>query len=639
MTAPSVSRSVTGLSGTGPNRTNRNLVEAELVASVAWLIRLRWLAGVGVILATWTVDQIIRVQAPTGELYIVGACILIYNLFFYLTERRYTVTSAQASAFTGLAMWQTGLDWVAMALLIHLSGGVESPAIFFFIFHIIIASIFFSKRAAFTFTLLAIGLVSGIAMLEYFSILPHKAIVGYLDNPLYSNELYLLALLFFFAGTGIIAVYLVSSIQDRLRRREQEIVELSESLQRATIRLQALNDSARVVGSTLELKGVLNRLVEASAIAMSVRACSIRLLDKTRQHLEPIAVHGLSQTYLDKGPVDPVTNPLAREVLSGKTVNIPDAPTNQLIQYPEEAKQEGIRSMLSAPLIGKNGPLGILRAYAVEPNRFSKEDEEFLAAIAAQGSIAIENAMAYQSIRELDEVKSQFVRMVTHELRSPVGVTRSLLKTVAGGFAGKITEQQEDILNRAIHRVDFLQRLVDDLLDLAAGKVAIWKPEEIQSIRLDEQVRKVVERYEVSAKEKGLALEWLNGSGKRPFLVMATLDGLDRVFNNLVSNAVKYTPSGGRVTVALERLGEEAQVIVEDTGIGIPEDAIPNLFQEFYRAPNAKELEQEGTGLGLTIVKDLVTRFGGRVSVQSRQNAGTKFTVTLPLVKDSKNLS
>ena len=149
---------------------------------------------------------------------------------------------------------------------------------------------------------------------------------------------------------------------------------------------------------------------------MGVQACTIRLLDKSGQRLEPVAVYGLSQTYLNKGPVEVETNALARQVLSGKIVNVPDVTDSPLIQYPEEARQEGIRSMLSAPLANMEGPLGILRAYAVEPNRFTPDDENFLAAIAAQGSIAIENAMAYQAVAALEQSKSQFVRMVTHEL-------------------------------------------------------------------------------------------------------------------------------------------------------------------------------------------------------------------------------
>jgi len=616
---------------TASNLGHRNLVEAELVASNAWLIRVRWMAGIGVLFSTWIVQNILNLQAPFAILYSIGASILLYNLIFYIVEQRLTRSTAPSPSFARQAMWQVGLDWLAMTLLIHYSGGIESPAIFYFIFHIIIASIFFAPRIAFGFALLACGLVTGISLLEYLGILPHEAIHGYLEQPLYQNNLYLVGVLIFFSSSGLIAAYLASTIIERLRQREEEVVTLSERLQRATKRLQAVNESARIVGSTLDLSQVLNRLVQTTAEAMGVQACSIRLIDKTGQRLEPVAIYGLSQEYLNKGPVDAIINPLAREVLSGKTVNIPDAPSSPLIQYPEEAQKEGIRSMLSAPLIGKSGPLGILRSYALEPNRFIGDDEQFLAAIAAQGSIAIDNALAYQAIEELDSAKSQFVRIVTHELRSPVSVALSLLRTMQGGYAGEVSGQQQELISRALRRLEFLHKLIDDLLDLAAGKTEVKPDEEFELIELGEVLHQVVRRYEVSAQEKGIKIDLHCTTGAEGMHVKATREGLDRTLNNLLSNAVKYTLPGGLVSVTLTEINSEAQVIIEDTGIGIPEESLGHLFEEFYRAPNAKALENEGTGLGLTIVKDTLIRFGGRITVTSKLNEGSTFTLFLPL--------
>lgn len=276
--------------------------------------------------------------------------------------------------------------------------------------------------------------------------------------------------------------------------------------------------------------------------------------------------------------------------------------------------------------------MGILRAYAVEPNRFTPEDEQFLAAIAAQGSIAIENAMAYQMIKALDATKSQFIRMVTHELRSPVSVTQSLVRTLAAGYAGEVSPQQKDILDRAVRRIEFLQTLVDDLLDMAAGKTEVKAHELRETVDLRAAVERVVERFRVSAREKQLALEFIDRNPSQTYSVLATVDGMDRILDNLISNAIKYTPTNGRVTVSLSSSDGSAQISVEDTGIGIPENAMEHLFEEFYRAPNARALEQQGTGLGLVIVKDLVTRFSGRIAVHSTPDVGTRFTITLPLV-------
>jgi two-component system sensor histidine kinase VicK len=153
-----------------------------------------------------------------------------------------------------------------------------------------------------------------------------------------------------------------------------------------------------------------------------------------------------------------------------------------------------------------------------------------------------------------------------------------------------------------------------------------------ETVDLRAAVERVVERFRVSAGEKQLTLEFLDRNPRQPYTILATIDGMDRILDNLISNAIKYTPSNGRVTVGLSSSDDSIQISVEDTGIGIPENAMEHLFEEFYRAPNARALEQQGTGLGLVIVKDLVTRFSGRIAVHSTPDVGTRFTVTLPLV-------
>ncbi len=609
---------------------SRSLVRAELVSSVSWLIKLRWLAGAGVLIATGIVHYVFRVGVPLAILGGIGIAILLYNTFFFLSERRAKRRGASEDEYQSLAIWQTALDWLAMTLLFHYSGGIESPAIWYFIFHIIIAAIFFPRQTAFLLSILAILLVGGTVALEYTGILPHHPLQNYLPASLYQSSLYVIGVLSFFATTAIFVTFLVSSIQERLRRREAEVIQLSEDLQRATVRLRAINEISKVVGSTLEFKQVLERLVETTAKAMGVRACSIRMLDKSGHYLEPVAVFGLSQTYINKGPVDALTNPLAKETLSGKVVNIPNAPQSPLLQYPLEARQEGIQSMLSAPLMGKSGPMGILRVYDVKPYRFNDEDEEFISAIAAQGSIAIENAMAYEAMNELDKMKSQFIHTATHELRSPVSVTRSLLRTITAGYVGEVTEQQKEILERATRRIEYLQRLIDDLLDLAAGKVGKFLEEGLQRISLKEVMERVIERYRIPAQEKQIELVYECQCDSLSVDVRATEDSLDRVFNNLISNAVKYTPCGGKVWVTIQSLNSEIHVAVKDTGIGIPKESLPHLFEEFYRAPNAKEVTPEGTGLGLAITKDILQRLDGRITVESEVGVGTTFHVFLP---------
>jgi signal transduction histidine kinase len=247
--------------------------------------------------------------------------------------------------------------------------------------------------------------------------------------------------------------------------------------------------------------------------------------------------------------------------------------------------------------------------------------------------VAIENAMAYQMLQDLDKNKSQFVLMVTHELRSPVQVSISLLNVLEKGYLGGLTDEQADMVLRARRRIEFLQTLVDDLLDLAAGRADVLATTERGLVSLNKVIKEVQNRFEARALEKGLVFQLL--CTEEPLNVWGDKSELDRIFNNLVSNAVKYSEKG-EVRLSLERVNGSAHIVVSDTGIGIPAEALPSLFQEFFRAENAKELEASGTGLGLSIVKDLVERYGGEIDVQSPEGQGTTFTVALPLAESAE---
>jgi signal transduction histidine kinase len=144
-------------------------------------------------------------------------------------------------------------------------------------------------------------------------------------------------------------------------------------------------------------------------------------------------------------------------------------------------------------------------------------------------------------------------------------------------------------------------------------------------------IRQVCERFEPVAREKGLTVQ--QAGLDKELMVKGDREELDRIFSNLISNAVKYTQAGG-VEVVVEGTEGWVRITVSDTGIGIPADELPQLFQEFFRASNAKVSQETGTGLGLAIVKDIVGRSGGRIEVISKEGVGTSFVVLLPALSD-----
>ncbi len=585
--------------------------EQELIGSLGWLVAMRWVAGASVVLAALLAAGILRLPVPEASLIGVGSFILVYNVglrwWLALFGRR---PPDSMLAYARFARVQIGLDWLAMTALAALSGGIESPVIIFFLFHISIAALLLPHTKAYLQVALAPALVALVTALEYVGLLPHVPLYG---TPRYRDPIYIASVLSFFTAACFMLAYFCVAISVRLRRREKEIGGLYESVRDAT--------------ASLDLQTVLARLVESAARVIECKGAAIRLLDPQRRQVAFAATYGLSDDYVGRVPQEFTRSRLDQATLAGEPLFVADATEDPRVWNRNRVREEGIESMLSVPLTGKSGPLGVLRAYGGEGHKFSDEDAAFLEVVAAHGVVAIENAQAYQMLEEMDREKSRFVRTATHELRSPISVTESLLTALANGYVGELPMRHAEVVNRALKRVQALNSLVNDLLDLAAGK-ALAQPTERRRVPIAALTAEVCDRFKARADAKRIALDV--AAPAEPIEVLADPADLDRVVTNLVGNAVKYTIKGG-VRISLAADGAFATLTVADTGIGIPAESLPKLFQEFYRARNAKAIDEAGTGLGLTIVRDLVDRYGGRVSVQSKEGEGTTFTVTLPL--------
>jgi signal transduction histidine kinase len=378
---------------------------------------------------------------------------------------------------------------------------------------------------------------------------------------------------------------------------------------------------------------ILARLADGARRTLQADAAAVRLLNGRGAHLMLAAVSGLpdispSATSGQWELVAVEDCPLDETALSGQPVLIANVHTD-----PRAANTlpGDYGSALCVPLMHEGDPIGTLHVYAAATERFGDEDAALLAPLADMGAAAVMTAQALEDLQALETSKAHFIHVATHELRSPVTVAQSLVRGVLKGYAGEMSDRQAEIFGRVSRRLDFLESLVNDLLDLAAGKAANLAEEERPEV-LNASVGRSVLLLQPRAEEKEISL--VHRTCCEELVVWGTEEGLDRIFVNLVGNAVKYTPAGGRVTVSLRRVEDEIQVEVADTGIGIPPEALPHLFEEFYRAPNAKALEEVGTGLGLAIVKDLIDRYGGRIEVKSTVGQGSTFTVTFPVLRD-----
>jgi signal transduction histidine kinase len=452
-------RAEPGEVGSGPaTPPGRSVAQETLVNSLGWLIRMRAFGAGAVAVATAVAVRGFGLPVPELDGYAAGLAIFAYNLLFRLAlkrERARCLVSPVACEW--FARVQMAFDWAAMAVVLHLSGGIESPALLFFLFHIAIASLLLPHDRAFLYVTLAPIVVGVSAALEASGLLRH---VGLFGGTRYADPVFIGAVLAFFTCATYVMAYLAMSITRRLRRREREIEQLCASL------------------------------------------------------------------------------------------------------------------------------------------------------------------------TALDRQKSEFIRTVTHELRSPVGVVEKMLSVLEDGHLGALAPAQADFVTRARRRLEFLHTLVDDLLDLAASKSGSVRRPELANLPFSALVQEVCGRFAAVVTSKGVELRV--EAADDTLLVFANAGDLDILVNNIVGNAVKYTPRG-EVRVALTREDDAARLVVSDTGIGVPKEALPLLFKEFFRARNARAVEERGTGLGLAIVKGLVDRYAGSIEVASIEGQGTTFTVRLPL--------
>jgi len=241
------------------------------------------------------------------------------------------------------------------------------------------------------------------------------------------------------------------------------------------------------------------------------------------------------------------------------------------------------------------------------------------------GSVTVLQDISH--LKELDKMKSDFIAMVAHELRAPIAAVEQQLTVILNKMAGDVTEKQGQLLSRAKERTRGLLDLIRDLLDLSkieAGKMVQYK----EPMNLQEVIQRVVDLMRAEAENKKIDLQF----SPLPHMssIQADRNSMEGIFTNLISNAIKYTPEGGKVWITLGEEGGFVKVAVSDSGIGIKREDLPRIFDKFYRVKTTETRQIVGTGLGLSIVKSIVDAHLGLISVDSEPGKGTTFTVLFP---------
>jgi len=261
------------------------------------------------------------------------------------------------------------------------------------------------------------------------------------------------------------------------------------------------------------------------------------------------------------------------------------------------------------------------RKIAVE----SKDEIGILAETFNDMALQIETML--EELKKAEMLRREFVANVSHELRTPLTSIRTYAETMSDN-QGIPQETEEEFLRVIINESDRMTKIVQDLLELSRFDSGNSKLT-LEEFPVEKSVRDVYAAIALEAKKRShvinLELEW-----KLPRIV-GDRARIEQVLMNIISNALKYTPDGGRIDIYVGSLMDSVWIRIEDTGIGIPEEDLPRVFDRFYRVDKARTRESGGTGLGLSIAKEIVTKHGGDIKIESTQGKGTSVTITLPI--------
>ena len=290
--------------------------------------------------------------------------------------------------------------------------------------------------------------------------------------------------------------------------------------------------------------------------------------------------------------------------------------------------EEGMRSSLTCPLIVSGKPTGFIFFSSLRTGEYRKAHVAIFREIAGQLALALEKSRLYEEVLQANEQKDKFLGMASHDLRNPLAVVKGYAELLGGGTLGEIVPEQKKPLEIIARHCDKMLHLIHDLLDVSAiesGHLAI----ERRSIDLANYLKESAMDGILLAKAK--SIEFISEIPPDLPTVMMDPDRIDQVINNLVTNAIKFSKPGSRITLRAVCLKEAVAISVSDQGAGIPRSEIPKMFQYFGKTTVLPSAGEKSTGLGLAIAKRMVEAHGGKIGVESEPGKGSTFTFTLPL--------
>jgi len=408
---------------------------------------------------------------------------------------------------------------------------------------------------------------------------------------------------------------------------------LYEQLRLKARLFESLASVSRAINSTLNIDDALNAITREACVLMGAKMCSLMLLDESREWLDLRASWGAGEAYIDKPRLSAAESLLGVVVRRKKPLQVENVQVSTRYQNVDVARQEGLVSLLSLPLIFAGQTIGALNVYTRQPYHFSNEEVHILSALAELSAIAIEKARLYERIVDVEEQLRQNEKLsvlgllaaeVAHEIRNPLTVMKMLYHSLKLDFPPSDPRSKDA---RIIdEKIDHLNKIVEHILDFARTAEPKFAPVDLNQL-IDEL--SLLVRHKLKNQNVSLVLKLEKNLPPVP----GDATQLEQVFLNLILNAAEAMPDGGTLTISsfdsesAQRHDEQTHVFLEfkDTGKGMPDEQRQGAFKSMLNSTKPK-----GTGLGLAIVGRIVESHGGQVKIKTLHGRGTTMTVVLP---------
>jgi signal transduction histidine kinase len=392
-----------------------------------------------------------------------------------------------------------------------------------------------------------------------------------------------------------------------------------KSYEQRVARLEQIIEITRSLNLTLNMRPLLHRIVGAAKELTDAEECSILLVDRKSGELYFEAATNLPGV---QSILVPVEGSVAGWVVqTGQPLVVADAQNDPRFSFSSKADEQSdfvTRSILAVPMISRENVIGVLEAINKEGGvAFTEEEVELLAVLGAQAAVAVQNALLFQ--------QSDLIAEIVHEMRTPLNSIIAYADLMQRPSA--TSDQRKQFSGIIQHEAERISETTNNFLELSrlqSGRASLA----LDPVDLNTVVLMAINVIKPQADGRQIILAVDVPTTLPP--VMGDAQRLHQALLNLLSNAIKYSDPGDTVTVSASRNEESTSVSVADTGPGIPVDALPSIFERFYRVPGS-ERRAVGTGLGLAITQQIIEAHGGKISVSSEEGKGTTFTFTLPV--------